>query len=98
MNASSHDKCSDSLLKAGTDVNIKDYTGATTLHKAMANAQYSYLEALVKSGADVNIVHNGITPLVYSITNTEDEKLTEMFIKAGANVNHIDQAPYQKRS
>ena len=91
MKASSHDKCLDSLLNAGYDVSIKDYTGGTALDKAIADAQCSYLQALIKSGAKVNIVHNSVTPLVYSITSTEDERLTDMFIKVGANVNHIDQ-------
>ncbi len=46
------------LIKAGAELNIKDYNGNTPLHIASRSGYKELVEILIKSGADVNIKNN----------------------------------------
>jgi len=46
------------LLKAGADVNAKNYNGWTALMWASTNGRTNVVELLLKAGADVNVKNN----------------------------------------
>jgi ankyrin repeat protein len=43
------------LLRAGANVNTRDYNGKTPLMAATANGNLKIMEMLIKTGADVNL-------------------------------------------
>ncbi|NXG75819.1 ANR11 protein, partial [Baryphthengus martii] len=53
-----------SIVKAGGNVNAKDYAGWTALHTASVEGFYGIANELLKAGSDANARGNGdITPL-----------------------------------
>ena len=68
-------------LAAGTDVNAKNISGQTPLHRSWTK---EVTELLIAKGADVNVKDNkGSTPLHYA----ETKGSAELIIARGADIN-----------
>ncbi len=79
------------LLKAGGDVNAKDWSDVTPLHLAACNGNVSVTETLLKWGANVNAAgfRHHDTPLhVAADRGYADE--AKVLLNYGANVNAMD--------
>ena len=83
-------------IAAGTDVNIKDDDGFTSLYYAAQNGYKEIAELLIEKGADVNVKlesqtakeygMGGATPLRGAVANDHKE-MAELLIAKGADVN-----------
>ncbi|XP_048253956.1 uncharacterized protein LOC125381451 [Haliotis rufescens] len=89
-------ECVDVLLKAGANMNVKNNTGDTPLHKAVAagaaawNGSTECVDVLLKAGPDVNVQNNaGDTPLHKAAAATRDRsaECVDVLLKAGADTN-----------
>ncbi len=76
------------LVSFGANINSKDFSGDTPLHKAAMNGHFNALQALIDSGADVNIQnYDGGRPInTINILATEINEVNCMqaLISAGA--------------
>ena len=79
----------ETLIKAGADVNIVGTSGNTALMAASQKGYLNITEALIEAGADVNLVgRSGDTALMVTARN-EHLNITKFLIEAGADVNKI---------
>ncbi|KAK2792389.1 hypothetical protein FQN52_003324 [Onygenales sp. PD_12] len=84
-----HQELIKSLLKAGYNVNTKDFRNRTPLHNAISSGSFELATALISSGADANSEDNeGATPLQLAFRQ-RNLNLVELLLKYGANTNHI---------
>ena len=78
------------IIRAGVNVNQKDYTGWTPLHIAAFYDHKAIVEHLIKAGADLNTIDKyGWTPLHVAAYYGHQE-IVETLIKAGADINLRD--------
>jgi ankyrin repeat protein/mono/diheme cytochrome c family protein len=74
----------DTLLKSGSDVNVRDELGNTPLMAAALNADSAMLELLLGAGADVNATNKaGVSALLRAATFEDKVRL---LVAKGANV------------
>jgi ankyrin repeat protein len=84
------------LVRAGANVNAKDWHGETVLMIAADGGYSKIVELLIRHGANVNTLNNfGQTVLLYITRYHRDHycrnpKIIELLIQAGANVNARD--------
>ena len=73
------------------DVNEKDTSGSTMLHKAVSAKAENIVEILLENNADVNCVRrsDGKTPLMIAI-QAADTRVVEKLLKAGADYKTRD--------
>ena len=76
-------KSIEALIKAGTDVNIKDDAGNTPLMRVIERGHKECIPPLLAAGADVN------PALMVAIKEGNDETFDQL-IKAGADVNFVN--------
>ena len=92
--ASPYPACTEVLLAAGIDPNIKDAQGESSLMRAAASNQPDALESMVKlihAGAQVNAVDNmGRTPLLHAFSSSNPEAKIEFLINKGGNIHIAD--------
>jgi len=69
-------------LAAGTDVDLKDRFGDTTLHNAAWNGHKEVAELLIEKAADVNALGDNGTPLDWAIFRKHPETV-ELLRKHG---------------
>jgi ankyrin repeat protein len=75
------------IVKAGADINAKNYANDTVLIWASAHDKLEVVKYLIKMGADINIKNKfGNTSLKYAIRNNKIEILTYL-IENGADIN-----------
>lgn len=75
------------LTQSGVDVNAKDNTGQTALHRATRCESKSMIRALISSGAEVDEKNdNGKTPWRANIRHSKREIL-DLLLALGANPN-----------
>ncbi|XP_063904174.1 uncharacterized protein LOC135123451 [Zophobas morio] len=80
-------KCS---VKAGTEINRADKTGATPLFIASQNGHEKVVEYLRTAGAEINCANNnGWTPL-HIASQIGHEKVVEYLTTAGAEINRTE--------
>ncbi|XP_056007550.1 uncharacterized protein LOC125665455 [Ostrea edulis] len=78
------------LVKAGADVNLRDFRGNTPLKAASEEGHVSIVKELVKKGADVNMQNeSGDTPLVIACRKGHVSIVKEL-VKTRAGVNLQD--------
>ncbi len=73
-----------SLLRGGSDPNIKMMNGITPLHLALRGGHLKAAEILIKSGAQINSVDsNGVTPIdeAYIFKNQKSIEFLQLFTK-----------------
>ena len=76
------------LIDQGADVNAKDDTGNTPLHRAAANGNNEAVKFLVSRGADVNAKSsNSGTPLHLAALLNSDVETVKFLVSMGADVN-----------
>ncbi|MHC4113652.1 MAG: ankyrin repeat domain-containing protein, partial [Planctomycetota bacterium] len=79
-----------SLIKTGTDVNVKGRLEYTPLHHAAENGHANLVKFLISRGADLEVRnHNGRTPLALAACRGHKE-MVELLIARGADVNTKD--------
>jgi ankyrin repeat protein/beta-lactamase regulating signal transducer with metallopeptidase domain len=79
------------FIGAGTDVNLKNQNGSTSLHIAAAAGNTALLELLIEKGADVNAKNNrGQTALCIAVSN-DNKEMVKLLIEQGADVNTKDE-------
>ncbi|XP_001628674.3 ankyrin repeat domain-containing protein 11 [Nematostella vectensis] len=84
-----------SLIKAGANVNIKDYAGWTPLHEACNFGHISIVEELIKAGACVNTPgYESITPLHDAIINNHVQ-VVELLLYHGADPDKMTLQEYK---
>ncbi|MCJ7822861.1 MAG: ankyrin repeat domain-containing protein, partial [Armatimonadetes bacterium] len=76
------------LIAEGSDVNVRDKWGITTLHRAVGMGQTAVVKVLLEAGADVNAAEpeGGMTPL-HSAANRGQTEAAKLLLEAGADVN-----------
>lgn len=75
------------LLQSGVDVNSKDHTGQTALHRATRCDSESMIKALITSGAEIDIKNdNGKTPWRANIRHS-NRKILDLLLAFGADPN-----------
>jgi ankyrin repeat protein len=82
----------DCLIKAGANVNVLDYKGATPLFRAVAQSETEAVFHLVQNGADVNICEV-IFPqrsALHVAAQNGNQKIIDCLLEAGANLNVLD--------
>ena len=97
-----HEKCVETLLEAGADVNSTDIYGNTPIIESATFFREECLMLLLKAGADVNITNKrGETPLLRATFKEyprwdrhKQNKCIELLLEAGANVNVADNSGY----
>jgi ankyrin repeat protein len=78
------------IIRKSINVNEKDWSGWTLLHRTAYNGHTSVAELLLKSGAKVNEKDDsGLTPLHRAAQYGKTE-VAELLLKSGANVNEKD--------
>ena len=88
-----HEKCVETLLEAGADVNTVDRHGNSPISKSVAFNCVECLKLLVKAGADVNLRNKAAsTPLLRA--TFEQNSCVQLLINAGADVNIADNIGY----
>ena len=79
------------LLKRGTDVNVRDFSGRTALHMAAMNNSTDLIMMLLKRGAKVDLQDDiGCGALHYAVRH-RNFMTTALLIKEGANINLQDE-------
>ena len=83
-----HDKCAESLIKMGLDVNMRLSRSKTTVMNVAAKyGNHKVLKLLIQAGADVNLTDlYGETALMFAAVNNNDDCI-DVLIQAGADVN-----------
>ncbi|XP_071707836.1 potassium channel SKOR-like [Rutidosis leptorrhynchoides] len=72
-----------SLVRAGADLNKKDYDGRSPLHLAASKGHEDITRFLIQNGVEVNILDNfGNTPLLEALKNGYDN-IASLIVKAG---------------
>ncbi|KAI4036265.1 POTE ankyrin domain family member E [Homo sapiens] len=84
------DECALMLLEHGTDPNIPDEYGNTTLHYAIYNEDKLMAKALLLYGADIESKNkHGLTPLLLGV-HEQKQQVVKFLIKKKANLNALD--------
>jgi len=77
-----------SLLKSGTDVDIRSGDGATPLLWAVDGSRLEIARALIMAGAQVDVANDfGITPLLQA-GRTGDAAMVDLLLRSGASPSH----------
>ena len=75
------------LLKHGANINLRNHTGQTALHKASQSGHLGILVLILKDNADVDAFDlNGLTPLHLAISEALPETV-QLLLKHGASVH-----------
>ena len=80
-----HDSIVELLLKAGADINKKDYDGMTPLHLTAADNRFSTAAILIAAGAGVDTTNVGGFDPLQSAAYWGSSEMTELLLAAGAN-------------
>ena len=84
-----HEKCVETLIKAGADVNSTDVFGSTAISESAAYDHVECFKLLLNAGADINIKNKtGETPLLRAIFTQNG--CAQLLMDAGAGVNDAD--------
>ncbi|XP_011797688.1 PREDICTED: POTE ankyrin domain family member F-like [Colobus angolensis palliatus] len=84
------DECALMLLEHGTDPNIPDEFGNTTLHYAIYNEDKLMAKALLLYGAAIESKNkHGLTPLLLGV-HEQKQQVVKFLIKKKANLNALD--------
>lgn len=84
----------ESLINDGVDVNSKDESGDSALHKAVELGNLELAKLLVDKGANVNITdQDNATPLHWCATFHRPE-IAKLLLENGANVNAEDNSSW----
>jgi len=79
------------IINHDIDVNTKDKTGDSILHKAAVDGKVNIIEKLIRKGADVNLKNeDGMTPLYVAVGDPGgggDREVIEALLNRGANPN-----------
>ena len=78
------------LLKAGADVDAKDFWGTTPLMNAASYKQAENVRLLLKHGANVNTTDSMFRSPLSIAARNDGSQVIEMFISSGAVVDHLD--------
>jgi len=82
----------ESLLGAGTHINLRDRSGRTALHHAVWGNQVDVAERLIAKGAEVDMTtDSGLTPL-HVATMCGYSRIAELLLRQGASVNPKDKS------
>ena len=98
------------LIKAGADVNIRDFTGNTALihiisgtepRRVMNNQmdrRLSCVKLLITAGADVNITNDsGLNALYVHLVKEPDEQVVMLLFTAGTKTSGVSKVRYCMR-
>ena len=84
-----HEKCVETLIEAGADVNTVDHHGNTPVSESATSNRVNCLKLLIRAGADVNKWNKtGGTPLLRA--TFKQNSCVQLLIEAGADVNMTD--------
>lgn len=78
------------LLDSGTDINARDASGKTALHRAIGSAQDEVIFFLLMTGASPNVKDNkGATPLMWCMgwQGWTFDRYLDMLVLAGADIH-----------
>ena len=88
------EKYADTLIQAGTDVNIQEREGCTALMRAALLGRDKCVDILIQGGADVNVQNRlGNTALMEAVREDHD-KCVKTLIQRGADVNTQNRGGY----
>ena len=77
------------LIRAGADVNMRDNTKQTAIHKASCSGHSSVVTTLIEAGANLDEQDaNGVTPLMEAAYRGHHQVMLEL-IRGGIDVNDI---------
>jgi ankyrin repeat protein len=76
------------LVKAGADVNARNWRKLTPLHRAVRAGRVGFVRFLIENGADVNAADvAGDTPLRRAVTDVKRLAVAALLIESGADLN-----------
>ena len=82
-----HQQIVQSLLDSGVNINSKDNTGQTSLHRAIRRGSEGMMRLLIMNGADVDCKNDdGLTPWSANL-RSRNVHLLSILLEAGANPN-----------
>lgn len=80
------------LIEAGANINARNKTGQTPLHKAVRLRRGNVAQMLLHHGADVEARNDReMTPLLEMKMSERDLTMLDLLIDAGANLDVKDQ-------
>lgn len=85
-----HSRITEVLLRAGTDVNLRNVRGGSPLHVAASTGCVRIMTALLEAGANREArMDNGRSPLHLAVINSKPDAVL-LLLRAGANTEHRD--------
>ena len=88
-----HEKCVETLLESGADVNTVDRHGNSPISESAAFNCVECLKLLVKAGADVNLRNKAASTPLLRATFQQNSRV-QLLIDAGTDVNIADNSGY----
>lgn len=80
-------ECLVMIIKAGADINSKDFYGSTPLHSALSKSRIENIKILLKNGADINAVDNEGETVLHKIADFDRIEYFKLFIENNIDVS-----------